>query len=423
MNDPGKVVWSFDDFTFPQTPPGNVAKEVKSGSLVLRWPRHLIGLPHGTDLSLFYNASANFTPIGGRVDAFGSPLPPPRGTTAEHGINISAFNDRLGFRLNRFKTTNAGVTYGSAAFGAVVNAPLDAILRWSVEGNVNPHLVAERMADIAKLASALPANFLQLYNVSVSGKAPNLTATRNSNLAGAADTTDFTATGMEFEVVCNPTSQWRILANVARQETIKSNVLPFSQAFQKRMAPIYDELAGRAAGNYPVGWRSGDPLPSTTETFATLIDRSVRVPLATELASQGVPVAEQRTWRVNAVATYSFGRGSIFGERLRGWSVGGGVRWQSRFVLGYPSSRNADTTPSFDRTKPYYAPAEVNGDLWVRYERRIWDGRIQWRAQINVVNLYGDDTPVPIGVQPWGEVASVRLAPERRWYLTNTFSF
>ena len=28
-----------------------------------------------------------------------------------------------------------------------------------------------------------------------------------------------------------------------------------------------------------------------------------------------------------------------------------------------------------------------------------------------------------ITVQPWGEYASVRLAPERRWYVTNSFNF
>jgi hypothetical protein len=30
---------------------------------------------------------------------------------------------------------------------------------------------------------------------------------------------------------------------------------------------------------------------------------------------------------------------------------------------------------------------------------------------------------IGITVQPWGEIATTRLAPERRWYLTNTFSF
>ena len=43
--------------------------------------------------------------------------------------------------------------------------------------------------------------------------------------------------------------------------------------------------------------------------------------------------------------------------------------------------------------------------------------------QFNVRNLIADTAPIAIGVQPWGKVSTVRLAPERRWYLTNTFSF
>lgn len=47
-----------------------------------------------------------------------------------------------------------------------------------------------------------------------------------------------------------------------------------------------------------------------------------------------------------------------------------------------------------------------------------------WRAQLNVRNIWQSSGDlIGITVQPWGEVAATRLAPERRWYLTNTFSF
>jgi hypothetical protein len=35
----------------------------------------------------------------------------------------------------------------------------------------------------------------------------------------------------------------------------------------------------------------------------------------------------------------------------------------------------------------------------------------------------GAPSPPGLTVQPKGEAAVVRLAPEKRWYLTNTFSF
>jgi hypothetical protein len=431
-NDFGKVVWGFEDFNFPRTPPKNVSKDAKSYSVVVRWPQKLVRLPAGSDFSVFYNNSENFTPVGGRVDFFNRPLAVPEGETEEYGFNFSLFGDKLGLRVNRFDTSNTGVSYNSPAIFGTIQAPQTMYTFWVREGNINPHLVALANSQIATLLAPLPPNYLQLYNVTVSGTAPNISVSSNPDLPGAADTTDYTAKGWEFELVYNPTSNWRILANVAKQETIKSNTLPFTKMFAALMAPAYRTLAGvpgpgspATGGSYPPGYVIGTPLPPNIETVAQYVDRNSLVPLASELASEGFPAAEQRKWRFNLVTNYSFGRGSMFGDKLRGWSIGGGLRWQSRFILGFPSGRNPDTSARFDRSRPYYGPAEWNIDAWLGYGRKIWDDRISWRVQLNVVNLYDsyENGVVPISVQPWGEYATYRLAPEKRWYLTNTFSF
>ena len=122
---------------------------------------------------------------------------------------------------------------------------------------------------------------------------------------------------------------------------------------------------------------------------------------------------------LNLVSNYDFARVS----RLRGWSAGCGARWQDKIGIGYPVSLNPDGSVKIDIAHPYYAPAEINIDAWIGYKRKLFNDRIEWRAQFNVRNLISDDDPVAITVQPWGEVASSRLPPERRWYLTNTFSF
>ena len=62
-------------------------------------------------------------------------------------------------------------------------------------------------------------------------------------------------------------------------------------------------------------------------------------------------------------------------------------------------------------------------DAWIGYTRKIFTNRIEWRAQLNARNVLGGDTPIAITVQPWGEPATVRIPPERRWYLTNSFNF
>jgi hypothetical protein len=65
----------------------------------------------------------------------------------------------------------------------------------------------------------------------------------------------------------------------------------------------------------------------------------------------------------------------------------------------------------------------VNVDLSLGYERDVFEKKIRWKAQLNLKNAFTAGDPIAMGVQPWGEIAQVRLPPERRWYLTNTLSF
>ena len=422
-NDPGKAIWGFNDFDFPRTPPPNVAKETKSYSVVLRWPQKLFKLPAGTDLSVFYNNSENFTPSGGRIFPDGSLRPEPKGETEEYGLNLATFNGRLTFRVNRFETASTNVSYNPAAYSAILSQPGILLAAWAVEGNANPHLVASRNADMQRLLSVMPASWLSIYQFQVTGTAPNLAVTRLGDLPGSGDTTDFTAKGTEFEVIYNPTSNWRILANVANQETMKSNSIPYSEAAFARMLPVLQELGGRPAGAYPTGHQLGQPLPASVQTVAQRIDQTVILPLSIEKATAGYPSAEQRNWRFNLVTSYRFASSSIFGERLRGWAVGGGLRWQGKSVLGFPSSRLPDSTPVYDRAHPYYAPAETNVDAFVSYGRKVWGDRIDWKIQLNATNIYTERELIPIAVQPWGQTSAVRLAPAQRWYVTNTFGF
>lgn len=59
---------------------------------------------------------------------------------------------------------------------------------------------------------------------------------------------------------------------------------------------------------------------------------------------------------------------------------------------------------------------------FISFEKKIWQGRGRCKIRLNARNVVGNGDLIPIGVQPWGEYSTVRLTPERRWYLTNTFS-
>jgi hypothetical protein len=416
---PDKVHYGLGDFEFPTTPPPAAEADVKSYSVVGRWPQKLLRLPWGMDLSAFFNRSANFTPLGNRVDILGNKLASPQGKTEEIGLNVSFLNDRFNLRVNRFETSVTGQSFASPAYvSAYNNGVLQSTGFWAQERNINPGI--DRTAEVELVYSVLPPNFRELQQWRISGtpEQANL-APQHTVIPGVADTTDYVATGTEFELAFTPNRQWRILANVARQETVQSNVAPNTKAFLALLQPVWSKMRDIPRGNYPAGQVPGTPAPASALTYGQWLDTNVYTPFANTLATEGSASAEQRKWRANLIVNYTFSREG----RLRGWSTGAGVRWQDKIGIGYPANRDAAGLVTFDFKHPYFYDPETNIDCWVAYTRKIWRNRIDWRVQLNIRNLVGQEGPIPITVQPWGDVATSRLAPERRWYLANTFSF
>jgi hypothetical protein len=403
------------EFGFPDDPPFNVAGEVESYSAVLRWPQRLLRLPAGTDATVFYNKSSNFTPAGGRITALNQRLASPKGTTEEFGFGLSMLNDKLNFRFNTFETSVTGQSY-SPGFDVAYRQAVSQIAGfWAGERNINPSI--DRTAEIERLWSPVP-EYKELYNWELVTTPAGVYTFSGQDPSGMTDTTDYVAKGQELEVVYNP-GNWRFLLNVAKQETKQTNKGPTAREFVERMKPVWAELASRPRGNYPAGHILGNPLPPGTETLGSWVQTNVLVPYATMLATEGIVSPEQRKWRVNLVANYTFSRHSMF----RGFNTGAGVRWQDKYALGYPTRFNPDRSIFVDVENPYWGSDDLNVDLWVGYTRKIFSDKIDWRVQLNARNVIGDSDPIAITVQPDGSAAATRLPPEQRFYLTNTFSF
>lgn len=421
---------SLNDFVLPKTPPFVAGKQVKSYAVVGRWPQKLFRLPRGMDASIFFNFSENFSPNGSSTDAFGALLPSPQGKTREQGINLSMLEYRVNLRFNTYETKIAGLILGrpSAMSAMINNFVIQTLPSWATEVNRNPN--ASRQADIQFVLDALrPADIASLYQFQYTGSAEtNNLALNFVSLPNYTDTADYVAKGWEADIVVNPTRNWRIALNLAKTESIQTNIAPRTQELRAKFEPVLQRLGNRpkfasAAGYvFPTDANGNvtsldalDGSQTVSQYFATSVD----FPLANQLASTGVSAPEVRKYRVNLVTNYSFGRET----RLKGFGVGTGVRWQDKVGIGYPVSYRADGTIFIDRGNPYFAPEEFNLDAWVSYGRKIWNNRLDWKVQLNVRNVIGDDATIAITAQPDGTPAAVRLPPDRRWYLTNTFSF
>ncbi len=417
VENPSRVRYSLHEFDFPSTPPPVDAGEIKTYSAVLRWPRKLIPLPPGTDLGVFYNESSNFTPSGARITALLERIPSPQGKTREFGVNFSLFGDKLNLRVNRFETSVQNQGFTSQVYSDAYNNGVRQLASfWAQERNINPGI--DRTADIELLFSPVPEfrKGLGFKYTGGTGSVPYDSIYENP--PGIADTTDYVAKGTEVELTYNPVRSWRLMLNIAKQETVQSNIAPATRDFIEKMKPVWTQLADRPRANYPAGYVPGTPLPIGTATVGSWMQTNVLVPYATLLASEGQVSAEQRKWRANLITNFTFDRGL-----LKGFGVGAGLRWQDKFILGYPSSLKPDGSVFIDIKHPYWSKTDTNVDAWISYARKIARDRIKWKIQLNVRNLIGDDIPVGMRVQPDGSPAITRIPPEKRLYLTNTFEF
>jgi outer membrane receptor protein involved in Fe transport len=454
--DPYNPVW-----TLPSTPTIYAKDSTISWSGVLHapdWAKRL--LPRGTDLSFSYNQAKNFRPSSTIADVYGRPFSPPAGKTKDLGFTISALDQKFTLRVNRYRTTQAndnatfyntfwpgndvtramnGMRQANVNevvinkwFGFSPNDPRYLPLRASLTNPaqsavLNPALTAaETTFRNAWFTQRTREEWLRpvdpllasSWNFAQAANGGTWSATRPPNVGNIADTV---SEGWEFEGTYNPTRNWRITFNAARQEAKKSNVGADFAEFIKRNLPLWTDGNGKLATNI----REMEGLEDITyfgafgtSQLGNLAIINMYVPYLNALAADGSPVQELRRWRFNAVTHYDFRS-----DRLKGWSIGGAVRWQDRVATGFPVKKNDAGSWVYDVTKPYYGSDEINYDGWLRYGRKMMNDRITWRIQLNVRDIFGGKDLIAVTSQPNGSVASARIPQPNKWTITNSFEF
>ena len=247
--------------------------------------------------------------------------------------------------------------------------------------------------------------------------------------AGEKLTNDLSSKGMELEFTANPTTSWRLTLNLSRTTAARSNIMADWPAFVANMKDLwfdgYNDTPINQLNYWNIDgfadirhWYGETTYSGAADTFGGRMMQNVYGPYENLLAENGQAVNELRKWHVNFVNNYSFNHGF-----LRGFNVGGAVRWQSKAAIGYNPKFNSDAQIWVnDVSSPIYAGSETNYDAWIGYAHKIRKG-ITWEIQLNVYNLFANDSLVPILANPDGTTAQVRIPAETTWTLTNRFSF
>lgn len=250
--------------------------------------------------------------------------------------------------------------------------------------------------------------------------------------AGQQLTSDLASEGLEIEITANPTDRWRMTFNAAKNEATRTNILPDWEEFVESMIPVWfdgfnatqsevDQLNYWTIDGYADvrHWYGEQSYSGFGETLGGRIMNAVYAPYLNLRAGEGQGVNELRKWRFNFVTNYQFADDGF----LKGFNVGGAVRWQDKAAIGYYPKFNEEAGNWVtDVSRPIYGPTESNYDAWIGYQRPIND-KIDYRLQLNVRNLFADDELIPIAANPDGTIAQVRIPNKTTWTLSNTFSF
>ncbi|MFO1452016.1 MAG: hypothetical protein U1F61_27880 [Opitutaceae bacterium] len=453
--DPFDPTW-----TYPASPNIYAKDETVSWSVVGHAPDFVKRLlPNGTDVSLSYNESENFRPSSTVADVYGRPFSPPSGSTKDMGVTISLANNKFVLRVVRYETeqSNDVSTFyntfwpgndvvramnglrGSQTSEVLINrwfgfAPSDprylplraSLTNPAQANNPNPALTtAETAARNTWFSQRTREEWLRPVDpllvsswAITQNSSGTWAATRPPNVGNVADTQ---SKGWEFEGTFNPTPYWRMTFNAARQEAYRANYGADFAEFVQRNLPLWTDGDGIIASSIRAqnGFEDIPFFNSVTGSrFGVQAVNDMYIPYLNALAANNSTAQELRKWRFNFVTNYDFQH-----RRLKGFSLGGGARWQDKVAVGYGVKKNELGIWVSDVTQPYYGSTELDIDLWARYSRKIYKDKVRWTAQLNIRDLFGNDDLIAVTAQPNGQIASARIPQPMMWSITNTFAF
>jgi hypothetical protein len=419
ITSPGRYAILDDpDFQVLDTSSGSEDSDTTfSWGAVAHAPRNWVEKLPVSSLSLHYSTAENRVASASvRHDTYGRELASPRGETEERGISFGLLDDRIFVRSTWYKTVQSLRTEtGLAVLNGLIPFVLNRV------GENARDVIDENFynqADIENLANypAEPAEIMAAWNIRDDGTGTGaLIWNAPSNLS---TTSDGVSEGFELEAVGSITPQWTVSFNATKQKVSRSNTAPEYQDY------LYGDT-NRAAlwgqdqfGKYPSAL-------GNSFSFGERIDLIYLSPFNLARQQDGSGSIDQiREWRLNLFTNYRFDSDS----RLKGFTVGGGARWQDQAAIGHPQIFDSELNSyKPDVSNPHFGPSEFNMDSFVRYRKPLRDGKVVMTLTLHVRNLLDNDDLIPVAANPnegsMGLVAVWRIPTQRAYSLSAKFNF
>ena len=439
-------------FTLDGQTVNEVSENTFSYNFVAKVPQQW--LPNGTSLNFHYGESSNFIPAADAFSHEGEKVPSASGNSKDYGFTISALDNKIIARVNWYESNIINEPFGPVNFayqwtstvslGRQYGAILESL--WEVdqnddgildagdanangiaddlEGDGNTYMTLGQLREMRDFYGELMNPYFTDLTEFTFDEASGRYSINNQAYFTLAETADVTAEGTEVEIIYNPTRSWRIAVNIANQKASRTNLAPrFGKLFNQMLA-FYDAnpgLRGVSTGTDKAGSAilEDNFLVGNTMYGQLITNPNAGQAFFRETALAGADNPEVRKWRFNAFTNYIFREGPFDGV-----NIGGAYRYVDSATIGYGLETTADgAIIRPDVNTRYDDEATSSIDAWIGYRRKIANGKMDWRIQLNVRNLFADDDPLVVQTQPDGSAARVRYAPPRTFVLQNTIRF
>ena len=457
--------------------PRRAQGESKTWGGVLSLPNAIKAkLPWDTDLSIFFDHSANFKADAPRGDLAGNQISNPSGTTKEYGFAITTLHDRIKLKVDWYTTTDKNATLPGAAGAGFGNnlyyawalpywrathalAVLDGLNNyrqgswgWPWNGITGPDgttlaTPAQLRADVADYFHNIPISqrtadeyglgmniaamhaattdaemyaAVPTYGLNSNNVYDTVNGAGASNLglqpAYAGNLKDFGSGPVAAADLTSKGYEIELTAQATKQWSFTCNVSK-TDAVITAVSPTIDSWVTSMTNFYGT---VANPTPAGEikiwggSTLAYNWNANILSSYNVLKAQVGNAAPELSPLKANLITNYNFDRGL-----LKGTNVGVAYRWEDKRILGYQYD---PTTTALAISKPWYGLTDHHIDLWVGYEHKL-TAKIDWRIQLNLRNVGEKDRLVPVSLEPDGTLGLARIQYGKGAQLTNTFTF
>ncbi len=347
-------------------------------------------------LRVFANRSENFAATEPRQDNLYRNLPPENGETTDVGIGLTLMDGRLDVRATYFKSSQNSATSGTGVAGVRVVAFEEQVYNaLQAAGRLSEYSVIDAFGNVSTEVYERPNN--------------------------AATTEDRVSKGASIEISFRPNRNWDFVASVDKLDNKTTRVGRELYDFLDYRAPLYGKLFSEGMR---VDGSSGSTV-SSSNLLQTNFANTIAGNFVSELLREGVSNRGISDYTAKLVGRYKFNDG-----RLKGFTVGANLRWESGKVLGYgrvPTTFNFGGLQNYpglinDLENEYRGKSVIAGGMFVSYGRRIFNNKVNWRVQLNAQELFSEQGLRVFAANGDGSPVYA-IAPPRSFQLTNSFDF